>query len=76
VENVAGHIKCYISVAWHATIYILPMHAQNLRDQFPVIYDEIFETIIIIIMMTMIIPQCHHMSFSDFMVPPPAMAEL
>jgi hypothetical protein len=43
VENVAGHIKCYISVAWYATIHIL-MHAQNLRYQFPVIYDEIFET--------------------------------
>jgi hypothetical protein len=43
VENVAGHIKCYISVAWYATIHIL-MNAKNLRYQFPVIYDEIFET--------------------------------
>jgi len=44
VETVAGHTKCYISVAWYATIYILPMHAQNLRYLFPVIYDEISET--------------------------------
>jgi hypothetical protein len=45
VETVARHIKCYISVAWYVSIYILLMHAQNLRYQFPVIYDETSETL-------------------------------
>ena len=45
VETVAEHTKCYISVARYATIYILPMHAQNLRYQLPIIYDELPQTL-------------------------------